>query len=448
MSSKVFLGQVFGNNCYRPVFSEVAFLSSVTFEHQAMVVARLALHQSQRCQSVPTLSVLVGKTIAARQMWTQWIKEAHRQTTVCVYESRIALFEAWLGAISPHNLRSQILQKVATLVNQPVDQLAALFTNTSDYQRQLFWQRTAPFSEDVLILRSLLESLPPVPTSGQLAKNVSANWLKKKDSPTFLKSFATIEQVLSPSEVPGLLVLLPDNNEQTTIHAVITALTQLVEVVPLIPVGLVLTEDQGELWLDTLPESKVKAILRSGLIEVPSPASDDLRQWLGDHGVEDEDRQQSILRLAEKHGTTSDSLETALVLMNPANQSDSTKADTVFRSYEEWLLFQYLEARPATTGRFQTNARLQDINFSNGPMEVDFLDAEAKIVIELDGYYYHCQSRDNYRRDRRKDRILQLQHYLVLRFLSEDVVKDFEIIFDAIDQAFTSRQSLINHSEA
>ncbi len=34
-------------------------------------------------------------------------------------------------------------------------------------------------------------------------------------------------------------------------------------------------------------------------------------------------------------------------------------------------------------------------------MEVDFLDAAAKIVIELDGHYYF-QSLDNYRRDRRK----------------------------------------------
>ncbi|NJN23117.1 MAG: hypothetical protein HC810_00170 [Acaryochloridaceae cyanobacterium RL_2_7] len=44
--------------------------------------------------------------------------------------------------------------------------------------------------------------------------------------------------------------------------------------------------------------------------------------------------------------------------------------------------------------------------------------------------------------------MLQLRGYLVLRFLSEDVVKDFEGIFQAIDQALTARQSLINPSEA
>lgn len=120
----------------------------------------------------------MGKAIIARQLWTQWRHETHRQTAVCVYKSRVTAFEAWLTTVAQHyDLRSQILQKLATLVNQPVDQLAAWFANTSDYQRQLFWQRTAPRSADVWVLRSLLDSLLPAPTSGQLAGKVSAPWL-------------------------------------------------------------------------------------------------------------------------------------------------------------------------------------------------------------------------------------------------------------------------------
>jgi very-short-patch-repair endonuclease len=65
-------------------------------------------------------------------------------------------------------------------------------------------------------------------------------------------------------------------------------------------------------------------------------------------------------------------------------------------------------------------------------------------VIELDGHY-HFQSLDNYRRDRRKDRLLQQQGFLILRFLSEDVVRDLEGILDAVDQALATRPFSVTH---
>ena len=155
----------------------------------------------------------------------------------------------------------------------------------------------------------------------------------------------------------------------------------------------------------------------------------------------DDERIQSLLNLAETHGTTPDVLDTALTLLDPAYQPETAEAAEVYRSQAEWFLFQYLEAKPTTTGRFQVNARL-DIDFGGRPMEVDFLNDAAKIVIELDGHY-HFQCLDNYRRDRRKDRLLQQQGFLVLRFLSEDVVRDLEGILDAVDQALATRSSSV-----
>lgn len=446
--SQVASGWAFEGSRHHLVLSEVAFLSSVTFEQHATVVVRLALHQSQRGQSIPTLSVLMGKATEARQLWTQWSNEAHRQTAVCVYESNVALFKVWLTVVAQHNdVRSLVIQKVATLVNQPVEQLAAWLANTSDYQMQLFWQRISPSSGEGSVLRSLLDMLPPSKMSDQQSGDASVIWLKQENSSTVLKHFATVTQLLPQPSVPGLLVLLPDSNDNSATIAALISLTQFVEAVPVIPVGIVLTAAQGKFLLDTLPESRTKALLRNGLIEVPSPEPDNLRQWLGDRGVEDDDRLQPILDLAEKHGTTLESLEDALTLITPTSQPDTIEADITYRSRAERFLFQFLEARPTTTGRFQVNARL-DIDFGDRPMEVDFLNAEAKIVIELDGHY-HFQSLDNYRRDRRKDRILQQQGFLVLRFLSEDVVRDLEEILKTIDQALTSRQSpVINHLEA
>ncbi len=71
-------------------------------------------------------------------------------------------------------------------------------------------------------------------------------------------------------------------------------------------------------------------------------------------------------------------------------------------------------------------------------MEVDFLADSAKIVVELDGYY-HFQSSDSYRRDRRKDIALQQAGFWVLRFLSEDVIARLEEILATIDQALSLR---------
>ena len=55
-------------------------------------------------------------------------------------------------------------------------------------------------------------------------------------------------------------------------------------------------------------------------------------------------------------------------------------------------------------------------------MEVDLLWPLGRVVIELDGTQ-HLNNPDAYRRDRRKDLLLQENGYLVLRFLAEDIGK-------------------------
>lgn len=45
-----------------------------------------------------------------------------------------------------------------------------------------------------------------------------------------------------------------------------------------------------------------------------------------------------------------------------------------------------------------------------------------------------------YRRDRRKDRLLQENGYFVLRFLAEDVGKELDVVLDAILQALSRRR--------
>ncbi|MBE0545169.1 MAG: DUF559 domain-containing protein, partial [Verrucomicrobia bacterium] len=109
------------------------------------------------------------------------------------------------------------------------------------------------------------------------------------------------------------------------------------------------------------------------------------------------------------------------------------------RSASEAFLYRRLETLEATVGRFRLNTELP-IPFDNrGVMEVDFLCAEARLVIELDGAQ-HLADAEAYRRDRRKDARLQQHGYFVLRFLAEDVGKQLDHVLDAVLAALAHRQ--------
>ena len=101
------------------------------------------------------------------------------------------------------------------------------------------------------------------------------------------------------------------------------------------------------------------------------------------------------------------------------------------RSATEAFFYRRLETLPETAGRFRLNAELP-IPFDGwGNMEVDLLCVEARLVVELDGGQ-HLASLDAYRRDRRKDALLQEHGYFVLRFLAEDVGTKLDMVLDAI----------------
>jgi superfamily II DNA or RNA helicase/very-short-patch-repair endonuclease len=117
--------------------------------------------------------------------------------------------------------------------------------------------------------------------------------------------------------------------------------------------------------------------------------------------------------------------------------ADAEGADRA-RSATEAFLFRRLESLGETKGRFRLNERLPIAFDASGALEVDLLSAEARVAIELDGAQ-HLGCADAYRRDRRKDQLLQENGYFVLRFLAEDVGKDLDRVLDAILRALGRR---------
>ena len=108
------------------------------------------------------------------------------------------------------------------------------------------------------------------------------------------------------------------------------------------------------------------------------------------------------------------------------------------RSAAERFLFKFLDGLPRTKGLFALNGRL-DIPFGPNPfMEVDLLCSERKLAVEIDGAF-HFEDAEHYRRDRRKDYLLQKSGYLVMRFLADDVTHRLPRVLDDIHAALSAR---------
>ena len=107
------------------------------------------------------------------------------------------------------------------------------------------------------------------------------------------------------------------------------------------------------------------------------------------------------------------------------------------RSASEAFLYRRIESLPDLAGRFKLNASLPIPFDDRSQLEVDFLDAAARLVIEVDGGQ-HLGDADAWRRDRRKDVALQAHGYFVLRFLTEDLAKNLGFVLDTVQRTLAT----------
>lgn len=127
----------------------------------------------------------------------------------------------------------------------------------------------------------------------------------------------------------------------------------------------------------------------------------------------------------------------AVAVTLPPNAEGANRA----RSASEAFLYRRLETLSATNGKFRLNAELPIAFDGWGRMEVDLLCAPSRIAIELDGGQ-HLGDAEAYRRDRRKDALLQESGYLILRFLAEDVGKHLDRVLDTILRALSHQDAI------
>jgi superfamily II DNA or RNA helicase/very-short-patch-repair endonuclease len=117
------------------------------------------------------------------------------------------------------------------------------------------------------------------------------------------------------------------------------------------------------------------------------------------------------------------------------------------RSASEAFLYRRLETLRETRGRFQMNDDLPIAFDGWGRMEIDLLCADSRVVVEVDGAQ-HLNDPVAYRRDRRKDQLLQENGYLVLRYLAEDLAKELDSVLDGILRSLSSRRTAMVSTQA
>jgi very-short-patch-repair endonuclease len=110
------------------------------------------------------------------------------------------------------------------------------------------------------------------------------------------------------------------------------------------------------------------------------------------------------------------------------------------RSASEAFLYRRLETLPETAGRFRLNVALPIPFDGRGQLEADLFCADCGVVVELDGAQ-HLGDAEAYRRDRRKDALLQQNGCFVLRFLAEDIGKHLDHVLDAILATLVHRRN-------
>jgi very-short-patch-repair endonuclease len=374
--------------------------------------AVLDRHLFRRLSDVPTISVLVDATGRGGRLWQRWSESSNR---VCVAASgsRFPLRDWNQAVVSQVDLYRTAVDHMAGRGHREVNAFSAEWEAKTTADRERFWSTIAPNSDDDLLWELL---------------NCSRHQRAATELPSLLTSLgerivATIMRLTPDFCWPGVLFVATSLDELTAIAS--DAAKWVVEV-PKLPIAIAVTTQVWDQYLASTDESRAKTILREGEFRIPELDDSTIEERLVAAGAP------STAVAAIKQTVADESLieatihatETAAVAAQSRENSDRA------RSAAERFLFEFLESIPETAGRFELNGRL-DFRFGSGQAEVDLLCREPPIALELDGYH-HFHDPENYRRDRRKDWELQQHGFLVLRFLSDDVMEQIETIRDRI----------------
>ena len=350
---------------------------------------RLRLDRLQRAreEGLPAITVFAGSESVARTHWSTWLR-AHRRESVCVT----------LGEDPPRDA-SQLAAAMLTKRSATYDTAAFVARHTGECREEVATRLHTLARPERVALLEHVTSASQRPHSTHLA----AQWLDAPDRPPLVgdtESLCALIELRPPLERPGLLVV------PARIEHGLDLLVPLCTALPGLPIAVVVEPHELDRFLLRPDATRVHLLVRQGVIRLDDTT--------------------------ETFPTSRSRLDVLRVELARACRSAPKDAETAdrARSLAERLLFLALEDHAATRGRFALNVRMP---FTFGPRaaEIDLYSRLDRIAIEVDGYF-HFVDDEAYRRDRRKDALLQRNDLFVLRFLAQDVSSRLEEIVDEI----------------
>ncbi|MEO6808796.1 MAG: DUF559 domain-containing protein [Isosphaeraceae bacterium] len=403
-------------------------------------------HQQRRAAGLPTVSVLVGPIGLAVETARRWA-EAQGRSVVLVDDPKPgALVEAWVDRLTiERDLVLDAATWLARRLDRPAGEFAASLGRKAPIELAALLDVALPDQPGNLVeavCRWLLERAAhgePTRAPGLAARLGEA--LSNRDGMMSLNQVAAaLSDLIWPGTDPVLVVARRTSEQRTTarVASVSASLARLAEAQPHLSLVLAIEPASLAAYQDQGPESRAKAILRAGIIAVPSLDGTAIGRRLG-AGFPSPALAASIQRLAID-GASDQLIDTFADAAKATASPRTTRADDDrARSAAERFLNDRLATLPETAGLFALNARLNIPFGSARSMEVDLVCEPLQLVVEIDGYH-HFQDSDAYRRDRRKDQALQERGYLVVRVLADDVVCRLEAVLDQILSALASRR--------
>jgi hypothetical protein len=250
----------------------------------------------------------------------------------------------------------------------------------------------------------------------------------------WIAMMAALMKLIPSREALSLLLVQPDSADKAAdwINTASRPLIQITTVMPCLPVALAVDQSDLESFLNSGSDSRVSAMLREGVVHLRSPSEGDIQTQPhpssdSKQRVVEDSMPRPVMNGCTGALFTTPELSPAETAIPPRTLAE----DDAARSAAERLLFARLESLPETAGLFRLNDKLAAPFGPWQEMEVDLLCRQHRIAIEIDGYY-HFQDPEAYRRDRRKDLLLQQLGFIVIRQLADDVVTRVDAILDTI----------------
>lgn len=366
-------------------------------------VSVLDLHHDRRTAGVPTVSVLRGVVPAGAGRFRIWATSRGLRLSTFAASGGRDLVARCLGALGCHPaLREAAITTVALAAETTNDSVRGLADSHSRDAATLFDRAAAAGPREAMACAVLGR---PVPTP--------------RDGARFL-----VDMLPVSSDAPALLAIVDGATPEG--DAALKEVARLAVSAPSLSIGVAVPASVYSALMRG-GDARWKALLREGLIDVfpeePPPAPIELS---GAHvRVRDE-------LIAGGSSEVLRAFDHAAILPKHAPAS-------VARSACEDLLFRVLEQRAETAGFFELNGKL-DFKFGTRAAEVDVVSRRLGIAVEIDGYFHFAGGEEAYRRDRRKDRLLQEHGYHVIRYLAGDIVANLSQITKEICDTVRARK--------